>query len=166
MSEYTTRIYTPTDWQKYRYLRLRSLEDSPNAFGTTYEQAKEYPDSLWQSRLENISAANDCPVVAELKGNPVGHAWGRIEPSCTDEAQLFQMWVTPDHRGKGISRKMLDAIINWAVTRQASSVALSVTCNNLPAIGLYKSAGFEGFGQPEALRTGSNILVQPMRLIF
>ncbi len=166
MTQYTTRTYAPGDWQNYRDIRLRSLQDSPDAFGTTYAQAKAYPDSLWQSRLENISIAYDCPVVAELKGNTVGHAWGRIESTSKDEAHLFQMWVAPEHRGKGVSRIMLGAITNWAVAKKASSVVLSVTCANTPALKLYESAGFEAFGQPEPLREGSKILVQPMRLML
>ena len=166
MSDYLTRNYAPADWQEYRDIRLQSLQDSPAAFGTTYAEAAKYPDSLWQSRLENVSTAHDCPVVAELNGHPVGHAWGRIEPSCKDEAHLFQMWVAPEHRGNGVSRRMLDAVIDWSVAQKTSSVVLSVTCGNSPAIKLYESAGFQSFGQSEPLRDGSKTQVQPMRLML
>ena len=46
MPDYLTRIYAPADWQEYRDIRLRSLQDSPDAFGTTYPEAAKYPDSL------------------------------------------------------------------------------------------------------------------------
>ena len=158
------RTFEPPDWQNYRDLRLQALQDSPDAFVTTYADARKYPDSLWQSRLENISGEFDFPLVAELNSHPVGQAWGRIEPSHRSEAHLFQMWVAPEHRGLGISRKLLNAIVNWAASQNASSVLLAVTIGDTPAGQLYRSAGFEAFGEPEPLRIGSALQVQPMRL--
>lgn len=164
MSEVLIRTFEPSDWRNYRDLRLQALQDSPDAFVTTYADARKYPDSLWLSRLEDVSSEFDFPLVAELDSHPVGQAWGRIEPSQRSEAHLFQMWVAPEHRGLGISRKLLNAIVNWAASRNASSVVLAVTCGDTPAGQLYRSAGFEACGEPEPLRTGSALQVQPMKL--
>jgi ribosomal protein S18 acetylase RimI-like enzyme len=158
------RTFGPGDWQDYRDLRLSALQDSPDAFGSTYADAVVYPDSVWRSRLHQISSEFDCPLVAERGGRCVGLAWGRIEASHRDVAHLFQMWVAPDHRGLGISRKLLDSVISWAVAQDAASLVLAVTCGDTPASRLYESAGFEAFGKPEPLRAGSAVEVQPMKL--
>ena len=41
----------PELWEEYKRLRLRALSTEPQAFGTSYAQAAEYPDEQWQQRL-------------------------------------------------------------------------------------------------------------------
>lgn len=166
MPEVSIRTFTAADWRRYRDLRLRALEDSPDAFGTIWADARKYADSVWQSRLEDLSSQYDFPVVAESDGIAVGMAWCRLDPSAGNAAQLFQMWVAPEHRGLGISRKILNAVIDWSMARGAASVFLAVTCGDTPAAQLYRSSGFEAFGEPEPLRIGSDSQVQPMKLII
>lgn len=153
-----------SDWRQYRDIRLCALKDSPDAFGNTFEVAKEYSDAQWQARLDNVRADTDHPIVAVHNQTFVGLAWGNIEPSNKNTAYLYQMWVSPQHRGMSIGRKMLQAVIDWAKALGVSVISLEVTCGNLPAIQLYNSMGFERVGEFVALREGSDLLEQSMRL--
>jgi GNAT superfamily N-acetyltransferase len=151
------------EWRTYRDLRLRSLEDSPDAFGRTLSEERARPDEHWSSRLASVSAA-DLPLVAEVNGEPVGLAWGRIEPSTPDTAHLYQMWVAPNHRGLGAGQLLLGAVIRWATAARVGWIALGVTCGDTAAMRLYARAGFRPVGEPAPLRPGSSLLAQSMRL--
>ena len=158
------RTFRPDEWQVYRTLRLRALRDSPDAFGATLEQERHYPPSRWQSRLAEADSRRALPLCAALAGNPVGLAWGRIDPASPSIAHLYQMWASPEARGLGIGRRLLDAVIDWARRQGASTVELGVTVGNGPAAGLYAAAGFRVVGDPEPLRAGSELMTLTMRL--
>jgi ribosomal protein S18 acetylase RimI-like enzyme len=163
LSAASIRRLEPTEWRTYRGLRLQSVEDSPDAFGRTVDEERQRPDADWSARLAS-DPRHDLPLVAEINGQAVGLAWGKIDPSAPDTAHLYQMWVAPHHRGLGAGRLLLEAVIGWAATAGARYVALGVACGDTPAMRLYSRAGFEPVGEPAALRSGSLLLAQPMRL--
>jgi ribosomal protein S18 acetylase RimI-like enzyme len=74
-----------------------------------------------------------------LKRAHIGSVWG--------------MYVLPEFRGQGIGAALLDeALAHARLLQGLRQVTLTVTAGNLPAIGLYKSRGFERFGlQRDAL---------------
>ncbi|HEY7559968.1 MAG TPA: GNAT family N-acetyltransferase [Candidatus Binatia bacterium] len=111
----SVRAFRPHEWRVYRDLRLRALEDSPDAFGMTFSEEKDRADAEWSNRL--VSGADtrwNFPVVAELAGEAIGLAWGRIEPSEPEAAHLYQMWVDPRFRRLGAGQMLLRAVIDWA----------------------------------------------------
>jgi GNAT superfamily N-acetyltransferase len=161
----TVRPLAAHEWPVYRDLRLRALADSPDAFGTTLDDALVRREAYWIERLASAVASEwDLPLVAREGDEPVGLAWGTIDPSAPETAYVLQMWVAPRARGLGCGAMLLDAIIGWAREARARSVMLSVTRGNTPATHLYLRASFQPAGDPEPLRAGSALLVQPMRL--
>ena len=159
------RTFAPHEWGTYRDLRLRSLADSPDAFGRTLAEEQGRSDAEWSSRLAASADLNwELPLVAEVDGEPIGLAWGRIDRSNPDMAHLYQMWVAPSHRRLGAGQMLLEAVIAWAKARNARFLDLGVTCGDSPARRLYARAGFEPVGEPQHFRPGSELLGQPMRL--
>jgi ribosomal protein S18 acetylase RimI-like enzyme len=159
------RTFAPHEGETYRDLRLRALADSPGAFGTTLAEAQGRSDAEWSSRLASGPGTGwDLPLVAEVDGEPMGLAWGRIDRAHPDVANLYQMWVAPGCRRLGVGQMLLEAVIAWARARGARYLDLGVTWGNSPAMRLYVRAGFEPIGQRQPLRPGSQLLVQPMRL--
>jgi len=159
------RPFAPFEWETYKDLRLRSLSDSPDAFGRTLVEEQERSDADWSSRLESGTNSNiDLALVAEVEGKPIGLAWGRIEVSNPEVANLYQMWVAPSHRHLGIGQKLLETVIAWARSRNTSYLEVGVTHGDSPAIRLYKRTGFEPVGKPRKFRQGSDLLGQKMRL--
>jgi ribosomal protein S18 acetylase RimI-like enzyme len=159
------RTFAPQEWEIYKDLRLRALADSPDAFGRTLAEEQARSDAGWSNRLSSgANSSWDLPLVAEVDGEPVGLAWGRIEDSRPDVAYLFQMWVAPAYRRLGTGRMLLETVIAWAQAHRARYVDLGVTLSNSPALRLYQRAGFEPAGEPQPLRPGSELLGLPMRL--
>ena len=159
------RKFLPTEWQTYRELRLRSLADSPDAFGSTLAAEGSRPDSEWMARLRSgCDSETDLPLIAELNGRPIGLAWGRFpNPDEREKAHLFQMWVDPDFRCRGAGSTLLKLVVEWAAQMGASLLLLGVTCGS-PAVRLYARAGFEPAGDPGPMRADSSLLGQPMQL--
>jgi ribosomal protein S18 acetylase RimI-like enzyme len=58
-------------------------------------------------------------------------------------AYIGFMYVRPEHRGKGVSQKILDALLNWAKERGLAEIRLEVYSENLSAIKAYEKAGFK-----------------------
>lgn len=161
------RRFEAHEWRTYRAVRLRALDESPDAFGSTLELEEGRSDEVWSDRLASgVSSGTDLPLVAEegASGEPVGLAWGRIEPSEPQTARLYQMWVAPEARGLGAGRMLLDAVIAWARSMNVQRIDLGVTCGDTPATRLYTRAGFESVDDPRPLRPGAPLLAQSMRL--
>lgn len=159
------RTFAPNEWDTYKDLRLRALADSPDAFGRTLAEEQSRGDAEWSSRLASgVDSRWDLPLLAEIDGDMIGLAWGRIESSNLDVANLYQMWVAPHYRGLGAGQMLLKAVIDWARAANVCYLALGVTCGNNPAMRLYLRAGFKPVGEPEPLRPGSELLAQAMRL--
>ncbi len=158
------RRFRESEWQTYRDLRLRALKDSPDAFGSTYENSLKYSDKEWKTRMTRVAPDWDLPLVARADDEPAGLAWGRIDPDDKDTAFLFQMWADPAHRRKGIGRKLLQEVITWAREQGALRVQLGVTVGNSHARQLYESVGFQPVGELEPLREGSELSTQTMVL--
>jgi GNAT superfamily N-acetyltransferase len=122
-------------------------------------------DASWAERLSSASIPDwDLPLIAQDGDAAVGMVWGRIDPSSPRIAQVNQMWVAPEARGRGVGSILLNSVIEWAGEAGAEQVVLRVTCGDSPAKRLYAGSGFAVAGDPGPLRDGSPILAQPMSL--
>ncbi|WP_299494455.1 GNAT family N-acetyltransferase [uncultured Shewanella sp.] len=165
MSTLNVRVLKKEDWLTYRALRLLSLQDSPDSFGSTYGSEIKFSNEEWLSRLELDNRAKYAlPLMAELNGVAVGLAFGVLHHPFDKTAHIYQMWVSPSVRGQGVGSLLLNKIIVWAKGCDVDYLCLAVTTVNLGAIYLYKTTGFESYGSLEKLRETSALAVQPMRL--
>lgn len=165
MRKFDIRVLAPRDLEIYKMIRLASLEDSPDSFGSTYEREVSFTDSEWLARLTPSSAGMvSLLLVAEINGKAVGLASGLIRDSDPEVACIYQMWVSTVARGHGIATALLKEIEAWAIEKECTSMALSVTTTNDAAIGLYRSYGFTAAGDLEELRAGSGLFAQPMTI--
>ncbi|MDP4528648.1 GNAT family N-acetyltransferase [Alkalimonas delamerensis] len=164
MSQFNIRVLKPKDWPLYKQIRLASLQESPDAFGLTYQQALLLPDADWASLLNSTSdGALSLPLVVDMNQEMVALAWGLI-PANKDVAHIYQMWVAPKARGKGIAIALLDELKAWALAKQCKSLQLSVTTTNSAAVGLYHRYGFQAASKQQALQPDSALVVQSMQL--
>ncbi|ALK95028.1 hypothetical protein AB595_26235 [Massilia sp. WF1] len=162
------RRFAPQEWPAYRALRLRSLVDAPNAFGSSYAAEEAWAQELWMARLTAAQVSGrDCPLVAESTAPDailLGLVWAKCDAADAGIVNLFQMWVAPETRGRGVAAALLDEAVAWARTIGAHTVQLGVVCDNQPAIQLYVRKGFRKVGEPEPIRPGSALLEQTMLL--
>ena len=152
----TLRFLTSDDWIVWRDLRLRSLADSPDAYGSTLERESAYDESRWRTWVERAN-----PVVAFEDSEPV--ACGGVIVTDAQEAMVIAMWVVPTYRGRGLSKGILDAVVGWAHERDLP-IVIGHNRANPVARAAYLSYGFVPTGQSEPLREGSDAVCDVLRL--
>jgi GNAT superfamily N-acetyltransferase len=154
------RLIGDEDWTAFRDIRLRSLLDTPDAFGSTYGEESTASENAWRDwaagRWRNGTAA---VFLAEDEGRAVGTATGAAYDAAPGEAHVYAMWVAPDARGAGVGRALLDAVARWARDRGDSRLQLQVTEANDPARAFYGACGFIETGERVPLREGSELEV-------
>lgn len=159
------RRFNAAEWPAYRAIRLRALAESPSAFCSSLASEQALPDEHWAGRLARAQDSGlDCPLAAELDGVLAGLAWAKADGEDPSVVNLFQMWVAPEARGRGVAAALLDAAIAWARGYGARSLRLGVETGNRAAIALYAKAGFRETGARAPMQPGGALLEQTMVL--
>ena len=94
-------------WQRLKAVRLRSLADAPDAFGSTLADAQGLVESDWRQQLDSLAT-----FIAVFEGADVGLARGVVDDA--DEAWLVSMWVAPEARGTGAGERLIEAVVEPA----------------------------------------------------
>lgn len=147
----------------FKVARLRALQDAPTAFGSTYAAESRWTDQEWLQRADRWSRDRSVAFLAldsKLPCGIVGSFLDREEPS---HAVLVSMWVAPSHRRSGVGRALVCAVVDWARTKDARVIHLTVTCNNDTAITFYRSLGFSFTGATEPYPNDAELFEQEMR---
>lgn len=131
----------PDQWELYRGIRLRALLDAPNAFGSTHERERDMSERDWRGRLEQARCRTFAAFTDD--GAPAGLI---VAAPYEDATGLYAMWVDPDYRGEGIASALVDEVVRWSKARGFSRILLDVADENLAAIALYESKGFQATG--------------------
>lgn len=153
------------EWLSYKALRLGALQESPDAFGSTYEAEAARADEFWIERMKAAANSDTNYVLfAEKDGVPCGLIWCVLSSTDAQTADIYQMWVAPQWRGLRVGYLLLDDAVKWAEQHGASQVRLGVTKTNVAAITLYENYGFQASGEVEPLRDDSPLMVQGMTL--
>jgi ribosomal protein S18 acetylase RimI-like enzyme len=142
------RRLTPADANAFQALRLAALKDTPSAFGSSYEEEKDFAVSTIEGRL--AEKPDRGPFGAFEGEDLVGLvALGRENMNkLAHKALIWGMYVKPEARGKGIGRALLLEALSLArAVPEVRQVNLCVNASNANAIRLYESAGFKAFGR-------------------
>ena len=137
------RVVQAEDVQAAQAIRLRSLREHPEAFGSSYEdEALLTPESL----VERLRPTADRRLFgAWVDEALVGtlHFSRSTGKKIRHRAGLGAMYVAPERRGRGIGRALLTTAIDYARTLpDLEQVILAVTVGNEAARALYLAAGF------------------------
>jgi ribosomal-protein-alanine N-acetyltransferase len=103
-------------------------------------------DDPWPASafLSELSGRHNRYVAARTADKLVGYAGivrlGLLPPH---EYEIHTIGVDPAFQAQGIGRRLLDALLDYA---DGAAVFLEVRTDNLPAIALYRSAGFVEVG--------------------
>lgn len=151
------------EWAAYRDLRLRALRDAPDAFGSSFAAEALRSDAAWAQRLlAATTSGSDCPLFAVDGEQVCGLVWCKLSADQPSRADLYQMWVAPEARGRGAGRALLEAALDWARNKGCRQVHLGVTAGDSPALRLYQAHGFRAQGRLEPLRAGAALMAQAM----
>jgi GNAT superfamily N-acetyltransferase len=137
-----------------RDLRLRALEEAPYAFSSWHGREAALGADFWAARVaESETATTSAIFVALDAGRGVGMAGGFVPEDSHADATLWGMWVEPSARQRGVGRKLLRAVADWARDAGAERLRLALAQDEAsrPAAALYHTLGFAETGESEPL---------------
>ena len=131
---------------RLRSIRLRALQDAPDSFGATFQEASERPLDVWAKQVATLPT-----FVAVSDGRDVAMVRCARDQHSADTALLLSMWVAPDVRRMGLGGSLIDVVIGWARRNNITRIVLDVADHNAPAIALYAAKGFRPNGKTGSL---------------
>lgn len=144
---YAVRAFAEDDWELLRRTRLQALADAPTAFGSTLAREQSFAEEVWRQRAKGSSTTRI--FVAQSDAAAVGITGILDEGDGT--AQLVSVWVDPEHRGRGVARRLATAALGFASRQGFEVVRLWVTEGNARARTLYEHLGFTPTGRRQPL---------------
>jgi ribosomal protein S18 acetylase RimI-like enzyme len=151
-----------TDWEAFRTLRLQALRADPLAFGSTLSREIAYPKDRWRKWDESGALGDESAtfVVEAADGRLLGMAGLFTD---RDAYHIWGMWVSPEARGQGLGRDLLNRVLSWATsTNPKRRIRLDVNPSQRVAVRLYESRGFRPTGKTTPLGHDPPAFVQEM----
>ena len=165
----TIRVLTPRDVEIYRVLRLEALTLEPAAFASSAEDFEKESFESIAKRLQVEDFGNF--TLGAFDGEQlVGIATFFVEPRIKTEhkGHVFGMYITPEARGKGVAKLLLQTLIERVKTYpKVKKLNLSVMRTQQAAKKLYTSLGFEVYGVERiALKLGEDYIDAEDMVLF
>ena len=148
------RTLTGDDAACFRKFRLFGMQESPSAFGSSYEEASALSMEELARRLEGEEEQSR--TFGGFEGEELVAVAGIIRDGSVKgnhKATVWGMYVRPDLRGRGFGRQIMNCVLAEARSWDGLvMLKLSVIAPNLPARKLYESCGFRSYGtEPNSL---------------
>ncbi|RLQ96723.1 GNAT family N-acetyltransferase [Falsibacillus albus] len=164
------RVLTPDDAEEYLRIRLEGLKGNPEAFATTYEDKVNEKDALKKTagRLTTTDDVFTMGAFSDGKLVSVVTFVREMAPKLHHKASIFAVYTSPEYRGKGIARQLfLELLEKVKGFKGLEQLHLTVVSDNLAAIHLYKSLGFEKFGtEKNAMKHGDRYWDEDLMALF
>ena len=149
------------DWNLLRDLRLAALLESDAIYGDFEVEANATTD-YWQQLAQDQTWLALRSEAKDLAGLVC------LMPSGSERYGDFWIkswWISPDHRGKGGARVMVDWCSNYVRQNQGKVLALGVFETNEAAINAFLALGFEKTGiRNPSTRPGAFYLIMAKEL--
>lgn len=130
-------VLRPAQWQLVRRLRRRALRESPDALAP-YEREAQWQSHDWARTFDAGRW-----FVANADRRAVGLARSLPEPAKPWQRNIESVWVAPGFRGRGIARRLVDAVIEFEVPNGVTQLLAWVLDGNDRARVVYRRLGFE-----------------------
>ncbi|KAJ3877570.1 hypothetical protein F5051DRAFT_329551 [Lentinula edodes] len=171
---------------KHASLRLLALRTNPECFSSTLEDESRLSPEQWRGRIDTEDRVTFIAVASEILEHapfdaPLAKWVGLVTVLTPEFLQerwvdlprkfrkfamrsgkpahvLVSMWVHPEHRHKGLGRRLILQAVDWVKNRVEKSgvedkrgdVVLEVFKQNTGAIVLYRAMGFEDIEEVSA----------------
>ena len=139
---------------KYREAVLEDLDDLYMIEQKVIEAERPFNSSIKAGKTtyydieKLILDSHSCLIVAEDDGEIAGTGYAQIRASKESlqhdgHSYLGFMYVSPQHRGKGINGEIVDILIAWSHAQGVKDYYLDVYAGNASAIRAYEKIGFQ-----------------------
>ena len=156
MNNVTVRPLNESDASAFQDLRLKGLQEHPEAFASSYEREIAYTKDFVSNRLrQTAESPNNFTLGAFREGELLGLVGFYRKTGEKEEhrGHIWGMYVRSDVQGKGIGKALLTDAVKFAKSLPGlGQIELCVVTRNKQARGLYASLGFASCGiDPRAL---------------
>src|SRR6202012_805987 len=100
-----------SDAPAYRQIRLDALRQEPQAFCSSFQSESQKPELFMEHCLKTGDLAN------LMFGAFAGEELVGIAGFVKEQAEVIQVYVDANHRGKGLGKQLLIALLNDAFGR-------------------------------------------------
>lgn len=128
------------DAAAWRDLRLEALSLHPEAYGASHDDWAGRPLPDFAAQLEA-----GC-IFGAVSGDDLIGSTALVADGQAGE--IASVYVRPDHRGRGVARRLLKRAVKEARARGMQGLTLSVSRQNPPAMAFYRRAGFAELERP------------------
>ncbi|WP_157722152.1 GNAT family N-acetyltransferase [Tumebacillus avium] len=144
----------PDDAAAFRQLRLRALQEYPQAFGSSFEEEQhttlEADTAVFASRV----APNNFVAGAFLEDGTLVGTIGFVRQQrnkLKHKGMIWGMYVAPELHGTGAGSKLMQHVIDELKQEpEITQIQLAVVTTNEPAKRLYERFGFVTYGLEKA----------------
>jgi len=160
MSESTVivRRTSGDDWSALRAIRLEALRDTPEAFGSTYNETLLFSANEWRT-----FAQQRCYFLAERDGVVVGMISGGYNDAHPGTHWMYGMYVTPIDRGTGTAQVLVRSVQEWARSEGADELFLHVGSTVARARAFYEKLGFVPTGDTFVMPRDKGVVLTTMK---
>ncbi|KAA9368969.1 GNAT family N-acetyltransferase [Ochrobactrum quorumnocens] len=123
------------------------------------EVTDESRAALHTKFLCDINENADGILVAERQGQVCG--WGARIPKSN---YISDLWIDPAYHGQGLGGLLLNALMAQILLESFAEAEIGTHADNLPAIGLYRKAGFAVYWQEEEWSESFGRRVEKVRM--
>jgi GNAT superfamily N-acetyltransferase len=141
MADTTVRVLDEAEWSLYRDVRLRALEESPDAFTSTLAEEAPQDEQFWRDRMNRAHR-----LLAERKKLPVGVISVGPYDRDPEAGEVFGLYVVPEARGAGVSWRLVEAAAALATSNGYRQLYYWVGTDNGRAVGFANNFGFRTTG--------------------
>ena len=142
MTTPSIRILSLDEWATLREMRLRTLTQSPQAFGGNLALETEWAPDQWRDQLKKFDY-----VAASINGQNVGGLSVEIlDGDFGATCWIGSCWVDQAFRGQGVLRSIIAYLDSNAEEKGWQIQGLGVWVDNLTAIAAYEKLGFVAMG--------------------
>jgi ribosomal protein S18 acetylase RimI-like enzyme len=141
------RALAPPDAPAFQGLRLRGLQECPEAFASSYAEEVGTPLVEIEKRLQPKA---DSVIFGAFQGSLLCAVAGLQRERLAKLAHKSYIWgvyVAPEARGSGVGAQIMGHALHHAATVLGTrQVNLGVNTRNTVAVSLYKKLGFVEYG--------------------
>ncbi len=133
----------PDEWMRVRNLRLRSLRESPDAFGGNVEAENAFTEFEWRDKFSQLDF-----LVASINSDDI--AIMSVEVLDGDHGATCWIggcWSDPHFRGQGAFSALFRFLDSLCESKGWQRQGLGVWTDNFSAIAAYKALGFIEVGE-------------------
>lgn len=149
----------------FKELRLRAIDDTPQAFVESRKEAMGRSAVEWRELAELVAGQSGSVMfVAEEDKQTSGFIFGRIDPDERLVGHIGGLWVDRKYARRDTADALLESTIHWARSCGLQRLLLMVADGASVPERVYLNAGFRNTGRTEKLPGATSVDMREMVL--